>query len=180
MYLLNKISKNKKINYLITILLLLFYLFLIDFQPAAMRACFLFILLTINKFFNFKIKTIYYLILLFNLLLLYNPFYLYHLGFLFSFVISFYLIIFQSIIKRYNNYLIKTFIISLIAFLVSIPILINTSFQINFLSPIINIIFVPFINIIIFPLSIIVFIFPCFDKLVSVFLFILEKISLFF
>ena len=40
LYLLNKISKNKKINYLITILLLLFYLFLIDFQPAAMRACF--------------------------------------------------------------------------------------------------------------------------------------------
>ncbi|NLL45002.1 MAG: DNA internalization-related competence protein ComEC/Rec2 [Mollicutes bacterium] len=180
LYLLNKISKNKKINYLITILLLLFYLFLIDFQPAAMRACFLFILLTINKFFNFKIKTIYYLILLFNLLLLYNPFYLYHLGFLFSFVISFYLIIFQSIIKRYNNYLIKTFIISLIAFLVSIPILINTSFQINFLSPIINIIFVPFINIIIFPLSIIVFIFPCFDKILMFFLLILEKISLFF
>ena len=76
LYLLNNISKNKKINYLITILLLLFYLFLIDFQPAAMRACFLFILLTINKFFNFKIKN-HYLILV-NLLY-YITFYLYHL-----------------------------------------------------------------------------------------------------
>lgn len=180
LYFLNKISKYKRINYLITIFILIFYLFLINFQPAAMRACYLFVLLTVNKVFNLKIKTIYYLILLFALSLLYNPYYLYHLGFVFSFVISFYLIIFQSIIKKYKNYVTQTFVISIIAFLVSIPILINNNFQINLLSPVINIIFVPYINIIIFPLSILVFIFPVFDKLLVFFLLILEKISLFF
>lgn len=176
---LNSLNKYKKTNYFITIIFLLFYLFIINFQPSAVRATFLFILLTINSIFNLKVKTIYYFILLLCILLIYNPFYIYNLGFMFSFIISFYLIIFQKIINYYHGYLMKTFIVSLIAFLASIPILINSFFQVNLLSPLINIIFVPYISLIVFPTSILVFIFPFFEGLLVIFIETLEYSSLF-
>jgi competence protein ComEC len=177
---LSFINKRIKLNYIATIILLIFYLILIGFQPSAMRATFLFILLTINKYLNLKIKTIYYLLFLVSVLLLVNPFYVYNLGFVFSFVISFYLIVFQNIINKHNNYITKILTVSLISFLASIPILINNFFQINLLSPVINIIFVPYVSFLLFPLSILVYISPLLNNILIISIKLLENISLFF
>ena len=169
--------KYKKANYFITISFLFCYLFIIDFQPSAVRATLLFALLTINKIFNFKLSTIHYLIFILSILLIYNPFYIYNLGFIFSFVISFYLVMFQIIIRQYNSYILKLFMVSLIAFLASIPILINNFFQINLLSPIINLFFVPYVSIIVFPLSLLTFIFPFLSDILIISIDILENLS---
>ena len=67
LYLLKKISYNTKLNYLIIILILLFYTIITDFPPSLIRALITYILLAINKSYNLKIKSID--ILLISLLL---------------------------------------------------------------------------------------------------------------
>jgi competence protein ComEC len=166
---LSKIIKLKNKHELISIFLI-FYLFLIDFNISAIRAVVSFIF---SKYFGHK-KTI---IVLLIIMLLYNPFYINNTGFLFSFIISIYLIYFKKLIS--GNYIIKIFKTSLICFVVSIPILINNFNSINLLSPITNVIFVPFVSIIIFPLSILTLFLPIFDNILYIFINIFEAISLF-
>ena len=142
---LNKIKKSN-INYVIVILFLVFYTFLVNFAPSMMRACMMFILLFINKISHLNIKTHKLFIYLTCFFLIYNPYYIYNIGFLFSFSITFFLILFG---KNNYNYFINLFMTSLIAFIASIPILINNFYSINLLSPFINLIFVPFVSFII-------------------------------
>ena len=164
--------KRFKYNHIIISIVLIFYAFLTNFTPSILRAVFLFIL---NKY--SKKKTI---ILVSCLMLLYNPYYIYNVGFLFSFVICFYLIYFGSLTNNFKNYFVKLLITSLICFVASIPIMINNFYYINIMSPIINVVFVPFVTFIIFPLCLITLIIPCFDNILLLFLNIMEQLSLFF
>ena len=173
---LNKINKKPKLNFILISLFLLFYAFLTTFQPSVLRAVLLFIALGLK----IKLRTSYILIIIVCLLLLYNPYYIYSIGFLFSFIISFYLIIFKSKINKCKNYFSKIFIVSFIAFLASIPIMINNFYSINLLSPILNIIFVPFVSLILFPLSFIVLMLPFLDNFYYLLILILENLSLIF
>ena len=155
LFILNKVKK-RNINYLFVMLFLLFYMFLTNFTPSVMRATFLFIFLNLNKVLKLNLSTvrIFLIILMINLII--NPYNIYNVGFQFSYIISFYLIIFNKIINRYKNYFIKILVTSSISFLASIPILINNYFSINIMTILNNIIFVPLISIIIFPFSLIV------------------------
>ncbi len=177
---LNKIIKNKKLNNIIIILFLFFYMFLTNFTPSIIRASFLFILLSLNKMFKLKIETLYVLIFILQILLLYNPYYIYNNGFLLSFITTATLIIFNKAIHNCNNYLLKTFVISLMCFLITIPICINSYYQINLLSPFINLIFVPLISLIIFPFSLIVFLIPNLSFILNIMTSILEQLSIIF
>lgn len=171
-----KIEENKR--YYVVILFLLFYIFLTDYASSVLRSVVFFILLSINKMYYFNIKTINILQLTLFILLLFKPSLLYDIGFQFSFVISFYLVLYQSIITSSNHYFKQLFLISFIAFLVSIPICINNFFQINLLSPIINLFFVPYVVFILFPLSFLCLIFPFLDSILYFFVNILESVSL--
>ena len=177
---LDKIFKTKSLSYLITIIFLLIYMFLTNYSPSVLRATIFFILCTLNKFFDLKIKNIYLLIIILIFLLIYNPFYIYNLGFLFSFTVTLYLIIFNDIINRHKTYFGKIFATSLIAFLASLPIQINSFFNINLLSIFLNVFFVSFVSIIIFPLSLLTFVCPLINNLLYICIIVLEKISLFF
>lgn len=164
--------KRFKYSHLIISLLLIFYAFLTNFTPSVLRAVFLFIL---NKY-NKK-KTI---VLIACLMLLYNPYYIYNVGFLFSFIISFYLIYFGKLSNRFKNYFLKLLVTSTICFVASIPLMINNFYYINLTSPIINVVFVPFVTLIIFPLCLITLIVPYFDNLLLFCLNIMEQLSIFF
>ena len=166
---LSKVFKFKGNNILIS-LFLIFYLFLINFTPSAIRAVSSFIF---SKYIDSK-KLIFIILII---MLLYNPFYINNTGFIFSFVISIYLIYFKD--KINGNYIVKTLKISLISFLVSIPILINTYNSINLISPFINVLVVPFVSMVIFPLSIITLLIPFLDNILYVFIIILENVSIF-
>ena len=113
-------------------------------------------------------------------MLLYNPYYIYNVGFLFSFVICFYLIYFGNLTNNFKNYFVKLLITSLICFVASIPIMINNFYYINIMSPLINVVFVPFVTFIIFPLCLITLIIPYFDNILLLALNIMEQLSLFF
>ncbi len=177
LFMLNRIMHNKKIIYSIIFTFLLFYMMLTNFSPSIIRATFLFILCILNKELKLGIKTDYLLILIFSLSLFYNPYYIYNNGFLFSYVISYFLIKFGSIANNYSHYFTKLFMTSFISFLASLPISINSYFHLNFLTPFINLIFVPMITIIIFPLSLLTFIFPFLDKAFLFTIQIMEYIS---
>ena len=178
LYLLNKIKKTK-FNYSIVIIVLLVFVFLTNFTPSVIRATMLFIFLYFNKIFNFNLSTFKIILFIMIVVLIINPYNIYNVGFLFSYIISIYLIIFSKIINKYKGYLFKILITSFISFLVSIPILINNFFSINLVSIFNNIIFVPLISLIIFPLSLITLLIPKIDYIYILVINILESFSLF-
>ncbi|MCM1371263.1 MAG: DNA internalization-related competence protein ComEC/Rec2 [Clostridium sp.] len=179
LFIINKFIKNKKINYIMVSIVLFVYVFITNFQVSIVRAFLLFSSINISKSFNIKIKNIDILLFILCILLIYNPFYIYNIGFLFSFIISITLILSSKYINSYKSYFSKLFITSLISYLISIPILVNNFFEINLLTPFLNLLFVPLVSIIIFPLSIICLIFPILDNLLHFLINIMENISLF-
>ena len=177
LFILSKLF-SKNTSYLFTIMFLLFYLFITNFQSSILRAVAFFIILTINKQFELKISTLKLLIITLCTLLIINPYLIYSLGFILSFTVSFFLILFKGLINKYQNYFSKTLVISLIAFLSSAPIIINSFFKINLLSPIINLYFVPLVTFIIYPLALLIFIFRPLDNIFLNIVTIMEKASL--
>lgn len=178
LFILKKIIKRTLISYGIVIVFLLFYMFLTNYTPSVIRASTFFTLVFINRTFNLHIKNNNLLLLILSILLLLNPYLIYSVGLQFTFVVCFYLNHFRPIIKRQTSYLKKTFVISAMAFLVGIPILMNTYFSINLLTPFINLLFVPLITLIIFPLSIIVLIIPWLSPVLIYLIKLIEYLSL--
>ena len=170
--LLNKIKKTK-INLFIVSIILIFYLFLVNFTPSSVRSGLMFIILNFNK----KIKSYQILFFILVLLLCINPYYIYNNGFILSFVVSFYILIFKSLIK--GNYFQKLLMTSLIAFIASMPVIIYNYNSINLLSVFLNLIFVPFVTYLVFPLSFVSLLFG-FSRMYIFFTGIMENLSLFF
>jgi len=176
---LKKLRLKEHINYFLVILFLLFYMVLSENSPSICRAVILFILVSVNKIFKLEIRTIFLLILTFCILVFQNPYILFEVGFQYSFVISFYLILLQKKITS-NSYIEGLIKISIISFLVSFPISIYYFYQINLLSILLNLIFVPFVSFIVFPLSILTFCLPFFDTIFLFLTVLMEKLSFFF
>ena len=164
--------KKIKFSHLIISTFMLFYAFLTNFTPSVIRATLFFI-------FSKKIDVKKLIVVICCLMLIYNPYYIYNVGFLFSFIVSFYLIMFNKLICKFNNYFAKTFIISLISFLAGFPILINNFYTINISSIFLNIIFVPFVSFIVFPLCLITLFFSFFDNILFMIITLLENLSFF-
>ena len=175
---MNKIIKKEEIKYTIIFLILFFYSFVASFSISIIRAVLMFIIGKICKLLKYKIKPIETFIFTLCISLIINPYNIYNISFKYSFMVSLFLIIFSDLINKRKTYIGKLFMTSLIAFLASIPIQINTFFSINILSIIFNIFFVPFFTFIFFPITIIVFIFPCFSYFYSILINILETISM--
>lgn len=178
--LLKKIKVKEKKRYFLVSIILMIYLFLTGISPSILRAIIFFILFSINKIYYFYIKSINIFILTVVLSLLINPWFIYEVSFQYSFSISFFLIYMGDYINKYKNYFIKLFITSVISFVGSIPITLYNFNQINLLSIIYNLFYVPFVSIILFPLSILSFFIPIFSKILLIFTIILESSSSFF
>ena len=167
-------------NKIIIIIVILFYFFLTNYSKSIIRAGLLYIILLLNKKYNFKLSTLKVLILLLAISIIINPYNLYNISFLFTYLVTISLVLNNRLINRYKNYFIKILITSFIAFIVTIPIMINNYYSINLLGMFLNIIFVPLVSLIIFPLSIIVFIIPSLSNILNFYVLVLEKSSLFF
>ncbi|MBR3362445.1 MAG: DNA internalization-related competence protein ComEC/Rec2 [Bacilli bacterium] len=157
------IKNEIKIN-IIVIIMVMLYTNLTSLSPSIIRATLSYIGLTVKKLLKLKIKNEYILIIILLLILNYNPYYIYNLGFKLSFIVSFYIIFLSKILKE-KNYLKKSFIISLIAFTSSAPLIINTNYNLNFLNPILNIYFIPLFIQIIYPLTLLTIFLKPLDKL---------------
>lgn len=175
--LLNKISKKKNLNHIILFIILFFYTFLVGFTPSIMRSVIFMMLLFCKKKLNLNISTFKLYIFMTCMFLIYNPYYIYSIGFMYSFTISGFLIYYSKLIQK-KGYFQKILIISLIAFLASFPISLYNNFELNFFSPILNLMFVPLVTLIIFPLSFIVLFIPSLVTVYSALISVLEHISL--
>ena len=162
----------------LTSIVLIFYLLLIGLSPSVLRGVLFFILFGINRIYYFYVKprNIFLLIISFSLLI--NPKYIYDVGFQYSYLISFSLIALNSELKS-SNYFISLFKVSLLSFFVSIPITIYNFYQINIMSIIYNLFFVPLVSLIIFPLGIINFIVKPTEPFFIFFTKLMEKISIY-
>ena len=174
---LNKITYNKRIKYLITNIFIITYLILFP-SSSLLRSTVMSILYSINYLLKLKIKKIDILLLTLGVSLLINPFIIYDLGYIYSYTITFFLVLSSSTLKKKNK-INKIIYISLLSFLVSIPITIYNSYEINIICILLNIILVPIISIIILPITILTYIFPILDSILYLFTNTLETISLF-
>ncbi|MFR7772583.1 MAG: DNA internalization-related competence protein ComEC/Rec2 [Lachnospiraceae bacterium] len=174
---LDRVTYNKKIKYITVDIFLVLYLLLCN-TTSLLRCTVMNILLSINHLLKLNIKKIDIVLLTLILCITINPFIIYDIGFIYSYTISFFLILYKNKYKT-NNKLLKIIYISLISFLVSLPINIYTSYEINFLSIILNIIIVPIVSLILLPLSLLTLIFPILDNILYLITSILEKISLY-
>ena len=179
LFFLKRVSYNNYFNYGMVCLFLLFYLFLAGFSASLLRASVMFILFSINKVFNLKISNINILFIVIITILFIDPFYLFDIGFQFSYLISGTLIMMRWKIGVIKSKLKRSFYVSVVCFLVSFPICIYNFYGTNFMSVLFNLFYIPFVSIIVFPLSLITFVFPFLDSVLYSSIFVMERISLF-
>lgn len=167
MFFLNKVSYNSYYKYSIIIPVLLFYLFLTDFSASITRTTIMFFISVIIKCFKLKLKDIDVMLFTLSVAIIINPFIIWEVGFQFSYSISLALVLLKSGIKKIKRRFFKSLYISFLCFMVSFPICIYYFYQVNFLSIIWNLIMIPFVSIVVFPMSLLVFLFP---KIYSIYL----------
>ncbi len=174
---LNKLHLDEYKTYKIIVFFLLLYLLLVGLSPSILRGVLFFIIFSFNNIYYFYIKKTNLFILVLSISLLINPKYIFDISFQYSYIISFSLLIMSNYLIS-NNYFISLLKVSLLSNIVSLPITLYNSYQINLLSPIYNLLYVPLISIIIFPLSLITVIFPILIPIYNKLTNIMENLSI--
>lgn len=176
-YILGKMRFPLFFKSLVLIVFLLFYMFLTNFAMSVLRGAIFTILLLINKFFKLGISSVNLLLLALSIILFMNPLNLNNVGLQYSFLVTLFLIMFSGLIN--GNKIKVLFMISFISFLVSYPITINNFNQVNVLSVIYNLFFVPYVSSILLPLTLVSYVFPFLDSVLFFFIKIIEVSSQF-
>lgn len=145
------------------ILFFFFYAFLVGFTPSVMRSILLFTGLTLNQKFHLNLTTKRIFALIFLGLIIHNPFIIMDVGFQFSFLICF----FFFYLKPHPNFWLNLLKTSTVAFLASIPVSGMNFYEVNALSIIWNIFFIPFVTYILYPACFLYLIFPFISPIFS-------------
>lgn len=180
MFFLNKVSYSNLYKYGITISILIFYLFLTGIGASILRTIIMFIVFAINKCFNLEIKRIDLMLIVLVISIIIAPFIIYDMGFQFSYSISFTLVVFHKKISKTKNKFMQSLYTSFISFLVSFPICIYYYSKVNILSIFLNIIMIPFVSVLVFPLTLVTFVIPVIYPIYEMIIIFLENISAFF
>lgn len=178
LFFLKKLKVKEDKRYIVVFFFLLFYLFLTNYLAPILRSVVFFIFVCINKRYDFHIKAIHLLLMTLCVCLLIDPYYLFNIGFLFSFVITFYLMFFSKQLNTKSK-LKNLLLVSFVSFFAGLPISLYNFFSINVLSILYNLFFVPFVSILVFPFSLLTFVFPFLDSILFALTKLLEAISLF-
>ena len=177
--LLKKMKVSEEQEYFIITIFLINYLIIVGLTPSILRGILFYIFFTLNKLYYFYIKPVNIYLFIISLSLLVNPNYLFDIAFQYSYLISLSLISLSSTLQS-NNYIKSLLKVSIISFIVSIPITIRNFYEINILSIIYNLFYVPLVSIVIFPMSLLVLVIPKLNIIYNIFIIILEKTSTFF
>ena len=169
---------NNKLKYLIVIIVLISYGFIVGYPASIKRAITFFIIASINKIFNFKLSTLKILFITVFILIFLNYKIIYDIGFLYS-VITVFGIFWGSNFIKSENIIYSSFKLSLVAFLFSLPITLACFYEINILSIIYNMFYIPFVSVILYPFCLLTFILPFLEKILVLLIKVMENISLF-
>ena len=173
---LKRVKVKEKTAYKIIYCFLFLYLLLLGITPSIIRGLLFFIFFSVNRVWKLEIskrRCILYAILL---TILINPYFITEAAFWYSFTISIALLYFSKANFSYLKSLITS---SILAFIFSIPISLYYFYEINPLSMIYNLFYIPYINYVIFPMSILTLVLPILSPIYQLLILILEETSLF-
>lgn len=176
---LNKFLGKVKLKKVFIYSLLFLYLFITGFSVSFFRAILFLLLLDINKKYDLRLSRVKVLFLTAFIILSLDPFYIYQVGFWYTFVVTFSLLFCSENINNHGK-LVQIILVSVITFFFSLPISIYVNYEINFAAIFNNIVLVPFISTIIFPLALLSFLCSFFLPVFQFFILVLEKMNLFF
>ena len=179
LFILKKLRFKEILNYVLIFIFLLLFSFITGFSPSILRATLLFFLLGINKVFYLNIRTLDILYLVFIILVIINPFIIYNLSFILSFTAALFLI-FSSDLLKGKNYFVSLFKVSLLSYFASLPFNIYYFGYTNLLGTILNLVFVPLVSFVVFPLTLLTFIISKFYSILNITTNLLESLSLLF
>ena len=165
-------------SYTITSIFLLIYAAFVGFSPSVLRSLLFFVLFSINKVYYLHIKSINLYIIVLGISLIINPSFIFDVGFLYSYIISLSLLLSTNYLNN-KSYIISLLKTSIISFLVSFPISLYNYYQINAMGIIYNLIYVPFVSIVVFPMSLLTTIIPILNPIYTILTTILEKTSIY-
>ena len=169
---------SDKSKYLIIDIILIMFGYIVGY-PASIKRCIVFFIInSINKIFKFDLNSFKVMLLVVFSLVLYNYKIIYDIGFLYSVGTVLGIILCNGFISH-DNKIISSFRLSLIAFIVSLPISLCNFYEVNLLSIFYNMIYIPFISVLVFPLSLISFIIPSLSFLFEISIKVLEVSSSF-
>ena len=120
---------------------LLFYIALTGAPPSVMRASTMAVFLIITKRFKIPLSAMDGISLLAIIIMIARPYALHDVGFVLSFLVSFTLMLSRDVLNNRPFY-IQALMVSLIACLVTVPVVMKLQFQVNLLSIPYNIVFV--------------------------------------
>ncbi len=164
---------DDKIKYIICSIILIIYGFLVLYPASILRCIIFFILSSINKIFKLELSNIRILYLTAFIILLINIMYVYDIGFWYSFGSVFGILFCHDFINGKYSY-IK---LSIVTFLFTLPLSLYSFYSINVLSIIYNLFYIPFVSLIVYPLSLITFFVPGLYNVLRIFLNILISIT---
>lgn len=169
------IFKKSRFKEILACIFLIMFSMITNYSASIYRSLLLFIFLAINKKLDLRISTINILLIVVCTLLIYNPLIIYDMGFLYSVSVSLGLILFNKYMKK--NYFTNMLFTSIIAFLFSLPITLYHNYEINLMQIINNVIIVPLVSVVIYPLTILTFIFSFLEPILNILIEILKFIS---
>lgn len=152
-------KKDSPFSLLILSTILFSYLYLIDFIPSAYRAFLLFELITFSKCYQLNWSKNRCFLYMISIILFSKPFYIFDAGFQFSTVLSFFLWESKTFFSKKTK-IGSSIFLSILAFIISLPLTLNYYYSTNLLSILWNLILIPFVTIIFFPLQVLSFFFP--------------------
>ena len=172
---LKKIKVHKKTSYLITFIIIFLYFFVLDLNASILRGVLFFFLFSINKVWRLNLPKNRLIVFSIIITMLINPYFITEAAFWYSFIISIGLL---SFFQERTSYWKSLWYSSMLSFLLSIPISLYYFYQVNVLSIVYNLFYIPYVNIVVFPLTIIAFLIPIIEPLYQLSITILEQSSL--
>lgn len=172
-----KLCSKKMVSFFLVSLILTLYIWLLSDSASANRAYLLYIFSFLNKYYKLELSSLKLLFVVAFLSVLKNPFVILQIGFQFSFLICTFLMLTKRNSKGYIRDLLDT---SVLAFLVGIPLSLYHFHQIHLGTIFFNMIAVPFVTTILFPLSFLSFFIPILESIFGFSIFLFEQIICFF
>ncbi len=160
---LTKLKMREKPKNIIIIIFLLSYYLISGLLISVFRVVFNYFLKFINQLYHYQLTNIDLMMINIISVLVINPFNAYQYSFILSYAISSTIIIASKILTS-KNQLIASFKVSLLSIIATLPIVININPQINFLSLIYNLLYIPLVTYVLLPMSILLVFFPFLEK----------------
>ncbi|HHU81131.1 MAG: DNA internalization-related competence protein ComEC/Rec2 [Bacilli bacterium] len=157
---LSLLKVSQKHQTIITFFFLTIYLILTAFLLAVVRVFVGEVLKRINKKWGLDLDPLDLLSINFLIVAFVLPLAPFQYAFILTYLTTFSITAARIIIYKYNNTHFGSAIISVVTFLITFPIIINISGEINFLSIIYNIFYIPLVSFIILPISLFISFLP--------------------